>query len=92
MRSQRFYAEHFRSVMAAEQKVHAELFSRNGGPVRRFASDKGVDVFLRDPVDFRAGATSHNADHACLFRAGIENFYPAVQCSSQFTNEFAARH
>src|SRR5438874_6171043 len=62
MRSEGFHAENFCSVMAAEQKIHAEFFSRHGGPVRGFASNKCVDVFLRDAVDFRAGGAGHNAD------------------------------
>src|SRR6266516_6203570 len=92
MRSQRFYAEDFRGIMSAEQKIHAELFSSNGGPVRSFASDKRIDVFLRDPIDLRARGAGHNADRARLLRAKIENFHRAIQCSPQFTNQFAARH
>ena len=52
VRSQRFYAEDFRGVMSTEQKIHAEFFGGNDCPVRSFAGDKRVDVFLRDPVDF----------------------------------------
>src|SRR5438128_8336747 len=92
MRGQRFYTEDFRGVMPAEQKIHAELFSGNSGPVRSFASDKGVDAFLCDPINVRACATSHNADRASLFWAEIENFYRTVQCFSQFTSELTARH
>src|SRR5262249_42746051 len=91
MRGERFYTENFGGVMSTEQKIHAELFSRHGGPVRRFASDKGVDIFLRDPVDLRARAAGHNADHARLFWANIENFYGTIQYTPQFTNEIAAR-
>ena len=92
MRGQRFYAENFRGVMSAEQKIHAEFFSRHGGPVRSFTGDKGVDVFLRDPIDLRTGGTGHNANGARLAPAEIENFYLTIQRSSQFANEFAARH
>ena len=92
MRSQRFHTEDLRGVMSTEQKVHTELFSGNNGPVRSFASDKGVDAILRDPVDLRACATCHNADGTRLLRAEIEDLYRAIQCSSQFTNEFATRH
>src|SRR6266487_4284962 len=92
MRSQRFHTEDLRGVMSTEQKIHAELFSGNSRPVRSFASDKGVDVFLANPVNFRACATCHNADHARLLRAEIEDLNRAIQCCSQFTNEFATRH
>ena len=92
MRSERSYTEDLRGVMPTEQKIHAELFSGNSRPVRSFASDKGVDVFLPNPVNFRACATCHNADHARLLRAEIEDLYRAIQCRSQFTNEFATRH
>ena|SRR6516165_12306962 len=92
MRGKRFYTENFRGVMSAEQKIHAELFSRHRGPVRSFASDKRVDVFLRDPIDLRARGASYNPDRGRLLWAEIENFYRAIQCPSQFTNHFAARH
>src|SRR6266478_5355560 len=92
MRGQRFYTEDFRGVMSAEQKVHAEFFSGNSGPVRRFASDKGVDVFLCDPVNFGAATTSHNANRASLLGTKIENLHRAVQRFPQFANEFGTRH
>src|SRR5881409_2191886 len=75
MRSERFYAKHFRGVMSAEQKIHAEFFGGNCGPVRSFAGYKRVDVFLHDPIDFRTGASSHNANHANLLRTEIEIIY-----------------
>src|SRR5205823_7086906 len=92
MRGQRFYTEHFRSVMSAEQKVHAELLSGDCGPVRRFASDKRVDVFLCDPINFRAGATSHNANRASLLRTKTKNLYRAAECFPQFSSKLATRH
>ena len=92
MRGQRFYTEDFRGVMSTEQKIHAELFSCDSRPVRSFASDKRVDVFLRDPIDFRARGAGYNADGARLLRAEIEKIYRAIQRTPQFTNEFAARH
>src|SRR5260370_11571052 len=78
--------------MTAEQKIHAELLSGNSGPVRRFASNKGVDVFLCDPVNFRAGATSYNANRVSLLGTKIENLHRALQCVPQFANEFGTRH
>jgi hypothetical protein len=52
MRSQRFYTEDFRGVMSAEQKIHAELFSRHGSPVRSFAtSPSGAPGFIRNYAD-----------------------------------------
>ena len=92
MRSERFHAEDFRGVMSAEQKIHAEFFGGNSGPVRSFAGDKRVDVFLRHPIDFRTGASSHNANHANLLRTEIENIYRTTECSLQSTNEFTTRH
>ena len=62
MTSERFHAENFCSIMAAEQKIHAEFFSGDGRPVRGFASNKRVDVFLCDAVDFRTGGAGDNAD------------------------------
>src|SRR6266516_1239074 len=92
MRGHRFYTEDFCSVMSAEQKIHAEFFSGNSGPVRSFAGDKRVDVFLCDPVNFRASAASHNANRASLLGTKIENLHRAVQRFPQFANEFAPRH
>src|SRR5437773_1918057 len=92
MRRERFHAENFRGVMPADQKVHAEFFSSYSGPVRSFASNKRVNVFLCDAVDFRTGGASYNADRASLFRTEIKNLYQAVQHFPQFTNEFGARH
>src|SRR5438132_7291241 len=92
MRGHRFYTEDFRGVMSAEQKIHAEFFSDNSGPVRSFAGDKRVDVFVCHPVNFRASAASHNANRASLFGTKIENLYRAVQRFPQFANEFAPRH
>src|SRR6266567_6958567 len=91
MRSQRFHTEHFRGVVSAEQKIHAELFSSNRRPVRSFAGNERVDVFLRDPVNFRAGATGHNANYARLFWTKIKNLYWTAECFPQFTNEIATR-
>ena len=88
MRSERFYAEHFRRVMSAEQKIHAEFFGGNCSPVRRFAGDKRVDVFLCHPVNLRARGPGHDADRARLFRTEIENFYRTIQRLLQFPNEF----
>src|SRR5436309_2540809 len=79
MRSERFYAKHFRGVMSAEQKIHAEFFGGNCGPVRGFAGNKCVDVFLCYPVNLRGGGSGYNADGARLFRSKPENFYRAIQ-------------
>src|SRR6476620_2971060 len=92
MRGQCFYTEDFRSVMPAEQKIHAEFLSGDRGPVRRFPGDKRVDVFLCDPINFRAGATCHNADRARLPWTKIENLYRAAECFPQFSNKFVTRH
>src|SRR5437763_5578831 len=64
MRSQRFYAKHFSSVMSTEQKIDAEFFSGDGGPVRSFPSDKRVDSLLRNAIDLRASSASHYAQDA----------------------------
>ena len=79
MCSERFYAEHFRRVMSAKQKIHADFVRGHRGPMRRFAGDKRIDLLFRDPVNFRAGSAGHNPDHARLFRTETENFYPAIQ-------------
>src|SRR5437763_10470149 len=78
--------------MSAQHNLHAECFGGNSSPVRSFAGDKRVDVFLRDPIDFRTGASSHNANHASSLRTEIENIYRTTECSLQFTNEFTTRH
>src|SRR5205823_12157356 len=39
MRGERFYAEGFRGVMAGEQQIDTEFFSRDGSPMRRFAGN-----------------------------------------------------
>src|SRR6266496_1861157 len=92
MRSERFHAEDFRGVMSAEQKIYAEFFGGNSGPVRSFAGDKRVDVFVRDPIDFRTGASGHNANHANLLRTEIENIYRTTECFLQFAKELTTRH
>src|SRR5690349_5805469 len=92
MRRQRFHTEDFRGVMPAEQKINSELFSGNSGPVRSFSGDKCVDVFLCNPVDFRAGAAGDNTDYARLFWTKIKSLDRTAECSPQFTNEIAARH
>src|SRR5437773_8571283 len=79
MRSERFYAKHFRCVMSAEQKIHAEFFGGNCGPVRSFAGNEHVDVFLCHPVNLRAGGPGNDADGARLFRTASENFYRTIQ-------------
>ena len=78
MCSERFNTEYFRRVMSAEEEIHADFFGRNGSPVRRFTSDKRVDSFVRDPVNFRARGTRNNAYRACLFRTETENFYRSI--------------
>ena len=78
MCSERFNTEYFRRVMSAEEEIHADFFGRNGSPVRRFTSDKRVDSFVRDPVNFRARGSGHNPDGARPFRTEIENFYRTV--------------
>src|SRR5882724_9396792 len=78
--------------MSAEQKIHAEFLSRDRGPVRRFAGDKRVDGFLCDPINFRTGGASHNANRAGLPGTKSENLYRAAECLPQFLNEFITRH
>ena len=79
MRSERFHAENFRRVMSTEEKIHADFLGGDRSPMRRFASDKRVDSFVRDPVNFRARGTRNNAYRACLFRTETENFYRSIQ-------------
>ena len=78
MCGERFYAEHFRRVMSAEEEIHADFFGGNCGPVRRFTGDECVDFFVCDPVNFRARGSGHNAYGARLFRTETENFYRTI--------------
>ena len=64
--------------MSTEEEIDADFFGRNGSPVRRFTSDKRVDSFVRDPVNFRARGSGHNAYRARPFRTETENFYRTV--------------
>src|SRR5262249_33991355 len=91
MCSERFYAEHFRRVMSAEQKIHAEFLSGNCSPMRRFARDERVDVIVCDPVNLRAGSAGHDADRARPLRTEIENFHWAIQRFLQFPNKVTSR-
>ncbi len=60
MGSERFHAEGFGSVVSSENQIDAELFGGNRGPMRRFAGDEHVDLFLRDTINFRAGAAGND--------------------------------
>ena len=62
MRGERFHAEGFGRVMAAEQKIDAEFFGCDGGPVRRLARDERVDPFVRHSINFRTGAAGNKTD------------------------------
>jgi len=78
MCSERFNTEHFRRVMSAEEEVHAEFFGGNCSPVRRFTGNECVDSFVRDPIDFGARGSGHNAYRARPFRTETEDFYRTV--------------
>src|SRR5439155_17178737 len=91
MRSKRFNAESLRCVMAAQQKIHSQLFSANNCPISSFAGDKGVDIFLSHAVDLRASGAGDNADGAGLLRPEIERFHRTVQRSGESANELFTR-
>ena len=91
MRGKRFNAESLRCVMAAQQKIHSQLFSGNNCPMRSFAGDKGVDIFLSHAVDLRASGAGDNADGAGLLRPEIERFHRSVQRSGESANELFSR-
>ena len=78
MCSERSNAKNFRRVMSAEQKIHADFFGGNCGPMRCFTSDECVDFFICDPVNFRTRSSGHNAYRARLFRTETENFYRTI--------------
>ena len=78
MCSERFYTEDFGRVMSAEEKIHAEFFGRDRGPMRRFTGDECVDSFVCDAVNLRACGSGHNAYRARLFRTETENFYRTI--------------
>ena len=78
MCDERLNTEHFRRVMSAEEQIHADFFGGNCSPVRRLTGDEGVDFFVRDPINFRARGSGHNAYRARLFRTETENFYRAI--------------
>jgi hypothetical protein len=67
MRGQRFDAEGFGRIMAAENQIHAEFFRRDRRPVWRFAGDESVDSFLGHAVNFRARSSCDDSDVAHLF-------------------------
>src|ERR1043166_1035458 len=71
MRGERFDAERLGRVVPAENKIHAELFCGNNGPVRRFAGDESVDLRVRDPVNLATGSAGDLADHLCFWRIEI---------------------
>ena len=74
MCGERFDAERFGRVVPAEKKIDAELFRGNCGPVRRFAGDEGVDLFVRDPMNLAADGASDDADDFCFWRTEVECF------------------
>ena len=91
MHGERFYAEHFRGVMSAEQKIHAQFFRGNCSPMRRLTGNERVDFFICDPVNFRASRAGYYPDRTRPFWTEIENLHRAIQRLLQFANEFAAR-
>src|SRR5215217_4552467 len=91
MRSQRFYAENFSSVMSTEQKIHAEFFSGDSGPVRSFACDKRVDSLLRNAIDLRSRCASHYAHGANLLRAKLERLHRRTQALAESANQVTRR-
>ena len=51
MCGERFYAKSFCGVMARQQEIDAEFFGSDGSPMRRFAGEKRVDLFARNPIN-----------------------------------------
>ncbi len=60
--------------MASENQIDAELFGSDGGPMRRFAGDEHVDLFLRDAINFRAGSARNDPDRFCFLRTKCKRF------------------
>ena len=75
MRRERLDAEGFGGVVAAEEKIHAEFFRGDGGPMRRFARNERVDIIFRDAVNFRAGAARDDADRLCVLRTKLKDLH-----------------
>ena len=91
MRGERFDAEGFSGVVAAEEKIDAEFFGGDGGPMRRFARNERVDIIFRDAVDFRAGASGNDADRLCLPRTEIEGLDRTARRRRAISNKLVAR-
>src|SRR5438105_3438502 len=91
MRSQRFYAKHFSSVMSTEEKIDPEFFSGDSGPVRSFPSDKCVDSLLCNAMDLRASSASHYAHDANSLRTKFESLDRLAHRFPQSANQLTAR-
>lgn len=87
MGSERFYAEGFGSVVAAEQKINPELFGGDSSPMRHFARNESVDLFSRNAVNFRASAACYDADRMRLLRAEVQRLHGGGQRSAQSADE-----
>ena len=92
MRGEGFHAKCFGRVMAAEKKIDSEFFRGDRSPVRRFAGDKGVDLLLRDPINFRAAGAGNDPNPACFPWSEIEGLDRSAQNSSKLANQFCSRH
>jgi len=78
MRGERFDAERFGRVVAAQKKIDSQFLRGNRRPVRRFACNEGVDFLLRDPINFRTRRAGDDPNPVCFGWSEIECLYRAT--------------
>src|ERR1700675_2842353 len=91
MRGERFHAEGFSRVMAAQKKIDSEFFRGDRSPMRRLAGNEGVDLIGSNSIDFRAAGAGDDADPGCFFRSEIERLDRSAQNSSKLADQFCSR-